>query len=201
MPEYFASRCSVAMQAVERGRPRMLIAVFDELFVLVRCSPAAITQQLEAAAQESAGPVPRAIAGRSRSQIRRLHVLPHGYGRADHAPFEGSASSAARIATAANFTISVAPGTSPTSPNIIAAKEKAHVQPRDAFFKNRTAMPERAYTEWLKESPGIHQVRQSGRSACRAGNLRHSGLPSHRNARSFHQHDDAHGISVGRGAL
>jgi hypothetical protein len=31
-------------------------------------------------------------------------------------------------------------------------KEKAHVQPRNAAFKNRANLPERAYTLWLKES-------------------------------------------------
>jgi hypothetical protein len=51
-----------------------------------------------------------------------------------------------------NVSISVIAGTSPGSLEYIAAKEKAHVQPRDAFFKNRTAVPERAYTHWLKES-------------------------------------------------
>lgn len=52
-----------------------------------------------------------------------------------------------------NFSISVVAGTSPTSLEYLAAKEKAHVQPHNPFFKNRTAMPERAFAEWLKESP------------------------------------------------
>ncbi len=51
-----------------------------------------------------------------------------------------------------NFTISVALGTSPASLEYIAAKEKAHIQPQNAFFKNRTSVPQRAFTEWLKES-------------------------------------------------
>ena len=51
-----------------------------------------------------------------------------------------------------NFSISVAPGTQPASLEYIAAKEKAHVQPRNPFFKNRTAVPQRAFTQWLKES-------------------------------------------------
>jgi hypothetical protein len=49
--------------------------------------------------------------------------------------------------------VSVGPGTSPRSPAYQAAKEKAHVAPRDSFFKNRTVLPERAYAHWLKESP------------------------------------------------
>jgi len=51
-----------------------------------------------------------------------------------------------------NVSVSVASGTAPFSPEYKAAKEKAHVQPRQAFFKNRTTIPERAYAEWLKES-------------------------------------------------
>jgi hypothetical protein len=52
-----------------------------------------------------------------------------------------------------NNSIVVAAGISPTSPEYRAAKEKAHVQPRDSFFKNRTTLPEGAYTKWLRESP------------------------------------------------
>ncbi len=52
-----------------------------------------------------------------------------------------------------NNSVSVTAGSSPRSAEYQAAKEKAHVQPRDSFFKNRTAIPEGAYTKWLKESP------------------------------------------------
>jgi hypothetical protein len=52
-----------------------------------------------------------------------------------------------------NNSVAVAAGVSPSSPEYQRAKEKAHVQPRDSFFKNRTALPEGAYTKWLKESP------------------------------------------------
>jgi len=48
--------------------------------------------------------------------------------------------------------ISIAPNTAPDSPEYGAAKEKAHVQPRDAAFKQRSAPPERAYAKWLQES-------------------------------------------------
>lgn len=47
---------------------------------------------------------------------------------------------------------SVPLGISPNSPEYAAAKEKAHVQPRDPSLKNRSALPERYYTKWLKES-------------------------------------------------
>jgi hypothetical protein len=51
-----------------------------------------------------------------------------------------------------NSSITVAPGTAQQSSTYAAAKEKAHVQPRDAYFRNRANLPERSYTEWLKES-------------------------------------------------
>lgn len=49
-------------------------------------------------------------------------------------------------------TAAIAPGLAPNSTDYAATKAKAHVQPRNPFFKNRTTVPERAYTEWLKES-------------------------------------------------
>src|SRR5229473_1556100 len=52
-----------------------------------------------------------------------------------------------------NSSISIVPGAAPNSPEYISAKEKAHVQPRDPSFKDRSAVPERNYTKWLKESP------------------------------------------------
>ena len=51
-----------------------------------------------------------------------------------------------------NSAISVASGIASSSTEYNAAKEKAHVQPRDASFKDRSALPERTYTKWLKES-------------------------------------------------
>ncbi|MGB9435613.1 MAG: hypothetical protein WBQ89_25420 [Candidatus Acidiferrum sp.] len=50
-----------------------------------------------------------------------------------------------------NSIAAIAPGLSATSPEYAATKEKAHVQPRDPVFKNRSAIPERAYTKWLME--------------------------------------------------
>ncbi len=51
-----------------------------------------------------------------------------------------------------NSSIGVAAGTAPNSAEYNSAKEKAHVQPRNAAFKNRANPPERVYTLWLKES-------------------------------------------------
>src|ERR1700758_2507787 len=47
-----------------------------------------------------------------------------------------------------NASVSVASGLAQTSAEYISAKEKAHVQPRNGAFKNRSNLPERAYTLW-----------------------------------------------------
>src|SRR6266403_3938143 len=51
-----------------------------------------------------------------------------------------------------NSSISIAPSAAPNSPEYNSAEQKAHVQPRDPSFKNRSALPERTYTKWLAES-------------------------------------------------
>ena len=51
-----------------------------------------------------------------------------------------------------NPSSSVAPGTTQNSLEYVAAKEKAHIQPRDPIFRNRGALPERAFVKWLQES-------------------------------------------------
>jgi len=44
-------------------------------------------------------------------------------------------------------------GTPASSPVYLATKQKAHVHPRDAIFRNRGAMPQDVFAKWLKESP------------------------------------------------
>jgi hypothetical protein len=51
-----------------------------------------------------------------------------------------------------NSSISITSGVAPNSPEYNSAKKEAHVQPRDPSFKNRSALPERTYTKWFKES-------------------------------------------------
>jgi hypothetical protein len=51
-----------------------------------------------------------------------------------------------------NASISVSAGTATDSAEYNGAKEKAHVQPREARLRDRSALPERLYTNWLKES-------------------------------------------------
>ena len=51
-----------------------------------------------------------------------------------------------------NASISIAQGTGTHSSEYNSAKERAHIQPHDAVFRNRSALPERAYTKWLAES-------------------------------------------------
>src|SRR5438128_4470448 len=50
-----------------------------------------------------------------------------------------------------NSSVSVAAGADPKSSEYKSAKEKAHVQPHDPIFKNRSAVPENVYAKWLKE--------------------------------------------------
>ena len=52
-----------------------------------------------------------------------------------------------------NSSIAIGANTASNSAEYHTAKEKAHVQPRDASFKDLSALPERSYTKWLKESP------------------------------------------------
>jgi len=51
-----------------------------------------------------------------------------------------------------NSPVSVASVAARNAPEYNSAKEKAHVQPRDASFRNRSNLPERAFTKWLAES-------------------------------------------------
>src|SRR5216683_3219403 len=51
-----------------------------------------------------------------------------------------------------NASVSIASGAPPNTHEYNSAKEKAHVLPRNPFFKNRSVLPERAYTKWLAES-------------------------------------------------
>src|SRR4029077_17627773 len=51
-----------------------------------------------------------------------------------------------------NSSVSVLSGAALNSPEYNSAKEKAHVQPRDAGFRNRSNLPERTFTKWLAES-------------------------------------------------
>jgi hypothetical protein len=81
-----------------------------------------------------------------------------------------------------NSSISASQGLATNSREYTAAKEKAHVQPRDASFKDRSNLPERAYTKWLKESaeyvkfinPGDLRVAPEtcGSAGCHASEIR-----------------------------
>src|SRR6266403_3779319 len=81
-----------------------------------------------------------------------------------------------------NASISIAQGTATNSPEYNSAKEKAHVQPNDPVFKNRSALSERAYTKWLAESaeyvkfvnPGDLRVaaKTCGAAGCHAAETR-----------------------------
>src|SRR5260370_14651610 len=51
-----------------------------------------------------------------------------------------------------NSSVSAASGAALNSPEYNSAKEKAHAQPRDASFRNRSNLPERTFTKWLTGS-------------------------------------------------
>src|SRR5216684_1739788 len=96
-----------------------------------------------------------------------------------------------------NSSVSVASDAARNSPEYNSAKEEAHIQPRDPSFRNRSNLPERAFTKWLKESaeyvkfvnPGDLRIAPEtcGALGCHAAETR-----------GFHQHDDARGNAVGR---
>jgi hypothetical protein len=48
--------------------------------------------------------------------------------------------------------VEVPSGLAAASPEYKSAKEKAHVQPKEQFFKNTTTIPARTFTKWLDES-------------------------------------------------
>jgi len=51
-----------------------------------------------------------------------------------------------------NSSLSTASGADPNSTDYKSIKEKAHVQPHDPIFKNRSAVPEIVFSKWLAES-------------------------------------------------
>ncbi|HZV59016.1 MAG TPA: hypothetical protein VFF42_01655, partial [Candidatus Eremiobacteraceae bacterium] len=77
---------------------------------------------------------------------------------------------------------SAASGLASNSPEYNAAKEKAHVHPKNAAFRKSTAVPERVFTAWLQESyeyikfvnPGDLRVAPEtcGSSGCHASETR-----------------------------
>ena len=150
MPEYIPSRLPRALNG-ERGRSRLLIVLllavsFSLLFLACYHSPTA------AFAQDPQRPV----RGESQEEaLARSTGCMSCHTATDEATMHPSKGVhlGCTDCHGGNNSVAVAPGTSPTSAEYQAAKERAHVQPRDPFFKNRTAMPERAYTHWLKESP------------------------------------------------
>jgi hypothetical protein len=61
-----------------------------------------------------------------------------------------------------NFSTGIAQGTTPGPAEYNSVKQKAHVQPREPAFRERSAIPERSYTKWLKESPEYIKFRNPG---------------------------------------
>jgi len=134
----------------EQGRSRLLVvfflAVSFSLVFLASYRPSA-----EASAQEPQGPV----RGESQEEaIARSAGCMSCHTATDEPtmhPSKGVHLGCTDCHGGDNSVV-VASGTSPASAEYLAAKEKAHVQPRNSFFKNQTRVPERAYAHWLKES-------------------------------------------------
>src|ERR1700680_3330893 len=61
-----------------------------------------------------------------------------------------------------NPSIVISPGTASNSPQYNTAKQKAHIQPRDASLRDRSALPERVFTGWLRESAEYIRFRNPG---------------------------------------
>lgn len=61
-----------------------------------------------------------------------------------------------------NGDVRIAAGVAASPAEYTQAKEKAHVQPRDLRFKERSALPERTYTAWLRESKEYVRFRNPG---------------------------------------
>src|SRR5665213_4486365 len=63
----------------------------------------------------------------------------------------------------------ITPGAAATSPEYEQIKRKAHPQPRDGKLADRSANPERTYTEWLKAVSYTHlRAHETGRNlVCR----------------------------------
>ena len=61
-----------------------------------------------------------------------------------------------------NGDVRIAAGVAASPAEYTRAKEKAHVQPRDLRFKERSALPERTYTAWLRESKEYVRFRNPG---------------------------------------
>jgi hypothetical protein len=134
----------------ERGRSRLLVVFFLAVsFALVFL--ACYRMPVKASAQEPQGPV----RGESQEEAAARSAGCVSCHTASDEPTMHPSKAVHLGCTdchGGNNSVVVAPGTSPSSLEYQAAKEKAHVQPRQAFFKNQTRVPERAYSQWLKES-------------------------------------------------
>ena len=135
----------------ERGRSRLLIGFFIAVsFSLLFFN--SVRQQAAASAQESQGP----FRGQSQEEAMAKSAGCMSCHTATDEPTMHPSKGVHLGCTdchGGNNSVVVAAVVARTSPEYQRAKEKAHVHPRDSFFKNRTTLPEGAYTQWLKESP------------------------------------------------
>jgi hypothetical protein len=150
MGECFKS-AAVRALASERGKSRLLILFFvASSFSLLFFS--SVRPQAEASGQDAQGP----YRGQSQEEAMAKSTGCISCHTASDEPTMHPSKGVHLGCTdchGGNNSVLAAAGTSATSQEYQSRKEKAHVQPRDSFFKNRTTLPEGAYTKWLKESP------------------------------------------------
>ena len=143
---------STSLSAIrsQQGRARLFLVILCSL-TLSLLLVSAHSQQFTAAAQDS----PNSIRGQSQEEADRKSVGCISCHTSTDEPTMHP-SRAVHIGCTdchgGNSTVKVSPGLSPASAEYKSTKEKAHVQPRDPIFKDHSAIPERAYTKWLRES-------------------------------------------------
>jgi hypothetical protein len=133
-----------------RGRTR--ISLVASLLVCV-CCIVATARNYSAAAQQPAEPI-SLLRGQSEEEAARKSAgCISCHGQTDEPTMHPTKTVhlACTDCHGGNSSISVATGADPNSSEYKSAKEKAHVQPRDAIFKNRSAVPEIVYAKWLRE--------------------------------------------------
>ena len=153
------SATDIGRRTVGSGAQRAMFFVWAVAVLLVLASLRMLTSSL--AAQEPGG----LLAGQSQEQAARKSCGCISCHTSTDEPTMHP-SKAVHLGCAdchgGDPTVAVAPRTTPGSADYNALKEKAHVQPHDRAFPEHSAMPERVYTAWLKESPEYIKFRNPG---------------------------------------
>ncbi len=142
-----------------------------------------------------------ALAGRSAPEIGRLRQLPQPDGQRHHAHDGHGAAWVHRLPRRKRRNRGCRRAVAQGSAQYEEAKMQAHPRPRFAENARSSANPVRAYTRWLKEDRGIHQICEPRRFARGGANMRRRPAVMPRSAARAHQHDVARRDAVGCSAL